>query len=79
MNVTQGNLTIVGANTQKMQVFWNGKEIKGVISLGTEYETKHDRDPDGENRVKIRVETIDAITSKEMSAAGITVKLGRGK
>ncbi len=43
MNISQGSLVIVGANTPGCQVFWNGQEVRGVVALHIDMETDEQR------------------------------------
>ena len=59
---------MVGVHTPNPQVFWNGVEVLGIISIKAECE-------DGEQRVKLK--TFDAAQDAilaEMRAAGIIIK-----
>jgi hypothetical protein len=33
MNISQGSLVIVGANTPDVKVFWNGQEVPGIVGI----------------------------------------------
>lgn len=69
MSVAQGNLAMVGVHTPTPQVFWNGIEVLGIVSI------KVDHEVGDEHRVKLKV--FDAAQDDllvEMAAAGIVIK-----
>ena len=66
MITAQGNLTIIGANTPELKVFWNGKLVPNVVELKTEWEKD-------EHRVKLRVTGDDPMFG-ELAIAGIHIK-----
>ena len=67
MIATQGSLTMVGLNTQTPKIFWNGKELTGILSV------RVDCDED-EQRIKIRVSAASDV-SAEMQAGGVNIKV----
>jgi hypothetical protein len=67
--VTQGALTMVGLNTDKPTVFWNGGIVPGVTAIRVEWE-------DDEQRVRLTVAGFDPIHTS-LQNAGITVKQER--
>ena len=67
INTAQGSLTIVGANTPTVQLFWRGKLVPNVTAVRTDWE--HD-----EQRVKIKVTDIDPALHCELLDAGLIVK-----
>ena len=67
INTAQGSLTIVGANTPTVQLFWRGKPVPNVTAVRTDWE--HD-----EQRVKIKVSDIDPDLRAELLVAGVSVK-----
>jgi hypothetical protein len=66
---TQGALTMVGLNTAKPTVFWNGGIVQNVTGIRVDWE-------DDEQKVKIKVTDMDPAVQAAMQAAGITVKVG---
>lgn len=71
MNISQGSLVIVGANTPDCKVFWNGQEVLGVTSLRIDMDTD-------EQRVALKLRPCesdaDRLRNGEMRIAGIRVK-----
>lgn len=67
ITTANGSLVIVGLNTPAPQVFWNGTEVAGVVSIRSEWE--HD-----ERHIKLRVKGTDDALYMELVAAGIQVK-----
>lgn len=67
MIAAQGSLTMVGLNTPTPQIFWNGKELVGIVSV------RVDCDED-EQRIKIKVNTSSELVV-EMQAGGINIKV----
>jgi hypothetical protein len=66
INTAQGSLTIVGANTPAVQLFWRGKPIPNVTSLSTDWDHC-------EQRVKIKVTAMDPVLQCELLDAGLIV------
>lgn len=69
MITTQGALTMVGLNTAKPTVFWNGGIVPGITGIRVDWE-------DDEQKVKLKVSEIDPAIQAAMLVAGITVKVG---
>lgn len=68
MIAVQGTLTMVGLNTPTPQIFWDGKELLGILSIRVDCD-------DDEQRTKIKVtDYADDALVAEMQAAGITIK-----
>lgn len=68
MLTTQGSLTILNAHTDTPSVYWNGKEVVGVMRV-------HVHNDEDENRVKIVVsDYADEIICAEMTLAGINIR-----
>jgi len=67
MQISQGSLVIVGANTPQAQVFWNGVQVPFVKEFKLDWEAD-------EQRVKLKVTADDAVHA-ELRAAGVNVKL----
>lgn len=63
----QGALTIVGANTDKPQVFWNGQPIPGIKAIAVDWEGR-------DYRVKLKVIAMDPTMQVELMSAGISVQ-----
>ena len=63
----QGSLTMVGLNTPTPQIFWNGKELVGILSV------RVDCDED-EQRIKIKVNAGSELVA-EMQTCGINIKV----
>lgn len=67
MQISQGSLVIVGANTQTAQVFWNGVVVPNIVGIRVDWEND-------EQRVKLKA-SIDDVIYNELRTAGINVKL----
>lgn len=69
MQIAQGNLVIIGANTQAAQVFFNGLPVSGITGIRVDWEND-------EQRVKLKVNGADTETCNALRAAGVIVKEG---
>lgn len=69
MQIAQGNLVIVGANTQTPHVFFNGLPVSGITGIRVDWEND-------EQRVKLKVNGTDTDMYNALRAAGIIVKEG---
>lgn len=70
MIATQASLTMTGLNTERPQIFWNGRELLGILSV------RVDCDED-EQRIKIKVNSAaDNALVAEMLVGGINIKRG---
>ncbi len=65
MNISQGSLVIVGANTPECKVYWKGVEVQGVVALSTTFD-------EDDHRVVIKVAEDPVLA--EMKAAGIEIR-----
>lgn len=65
MNIGQGNLVVVGANTKDQQVYWNGAKVEGIVGLSID---------NNEKRQRVVVTVKDDPVLAEMAAAGIKVR-----
>lgn len=64
MNISQGSLVIVGANTPERKVFWKGVEVECVgITIDSD-----------SNKQRVVIEVAENQTYAEMQSAGITIK-----
>lgn len=70
MQIVQGNLTMMGLNTETPQIFWNGLPVGGITKVNVEWTDK-------EQEVKIRVNGSDDAVYMEMVSAGINIKKGK--
>lgn len=61
----QGSLTMVDLNTQSPKLYWNGRQISGVVGVRVNWESD-------EQKIVIRVQEQQDLA--EMTAAGIIVK-----
>lgn len=68
--IVRGSLTIVGANTEDLSVFWKGKLIPNLRDVRMDWDKE-------EQLVQLRVTSINEVLEVELEAAGITVKKGR--
>lgn len=68
MQITQGNLVMVGVNTLTPQVYFNGKQVEGVVGIRIDWEAD-------EQRVKLKVNGTDDSTYQALLAAGIHIKM----
>lgn len=60
---------MVGLNTPAPRVFWNGKELTGILSVRVDCD-------DDEQRIKIRVSgSADGYLVAEMIVGGINIKV----
>lgn len=64
---TQGQLTMVGLNTDTPQVFWNGDPVPGITSIKVNWE-------DGEQQIRLKVNGVADALYMELVTAGIVVK-----
>lgn len=70
MITAQGALTMIGLNTPSPTVYWNGRELLGILSIRVDCD-------DDEQRVKIKVSNYaDDQLVAEMLVAGINIKRG---
>lgn len=68
--IAHGSLTIVGANTENISVFWKGIKVPNLRSIRIEWE-------EGEQSVILKVAQIDPALEVELKASGIAVKKDR--
>lgn len=66
MQVTSGSLVIVGANTEKPQVFWNGLPVSAVVAVKVNF--------NGKIALKVKKENLQEVTISAILEAGIKVK-----
>lgn len=66
INIAEGSLTIVGANTSTPQVFWNGVLVENVVSVRVSNDVN-------EQRVVITVPEQDA-TLASMQSSGVIIR-----
>ena len=69
MITTQGSLTMVGLNTDKPTVFWNGGIVPNIVGVRVDWE-------DDEQKVKLKVSDMELGMLAEMTVAGIAIKIG---
>lgn len=67
IQTAQGNLVLVGLNTDTPSVFWNGAPVEGVTGIRVDWE--HD-----EQRVKLHVNGADDATYVALASAGVQIK-----
>lgn len=67
MQATQGSLTLVNTHTDAPQVFWNGKQVDGVLRV-------HVHNDEDEHRVKLVVLGADEEAIASMIAGGVHVR-----
>jgi hypothetical protein len=65
--IVQGSLVMIGLNTNKPTVYWNGNRIMNVKAIHTMWE-------DDELRVALRVTDIDPVLMQELQTQGIKIK-----
>ena len=68
MQITQGNLVLIGVNTPTPQVFFNGALVQGVTGIRVDWEND-------EQRVKLKVNGTDHTTYQALLAAGVHLKM----
>ena len=69
MITATGSLTMVGLNTAKPTIFWNGAIVPNITGIRVDWE-------DDEQKVKLKVTDIDPAIQAAMIVSGITVKVG---
>jgi hypothetical protein len=67
MIITQGNLVMLGLNTDAPQVYFNGNQVTDVTEIKIDWE--HD-----EQRVKLKVNGTQDELYMQLVEAGVTVK-----
>lgn len=67
MQIVQGSLVIIGANTPAPVVLLNGKPVEGVVGIRVDWEAD-------EQRVKLKVNGNDDAMYQALLAAGVHIK-----
>jgi hypothetical protein len=67
MQIVQGSLVIIGANTSTPQVLFNGHQVAGVIGIRIDWEQD-------EHHVKLKVNGTDDSTYVALASAGVQIK-----
>ena len=67
MITATGALTMVGLNTAKPTVFWNGGIVPGIVGIKVDWE-------DDEQVIKLKVDGTDNAIYAELLVAGIHIK-----
>ena len=65
MQAAQGNLVIIGANTDTPQVFFNGAKVEGVLSIAVDSRQ-------AVQKVVLKIEEDQAVA--DLQAAGVIVR-----
>lgn len=60
---------MVGLNSHTPSVFWNGKPVPNITSIKVDWE-------DDEQRVKLRVTSMDMALYHALVSAGVSVRMG---
>lgn len=66
MQIAQGSLVIIGANTKTPNVMWNGRQVEGFVDVKVNFSNKV--------TLKIKKEFLESDSVKAVVAAGISVK-----
>lgn len=65
--IVQGSLVMIGMNTNKPQVYWNGNQILGITTIHTMWE-------DDDIRITLKVTAMEDDLLLQLQAQGIKVK-----
>ena len=67
MLTAQGNLVIIGINTDTPQVLFNGIPVTGIVDVKVDWE-------EDERRVRMRVDGNNLALYRQLGDAGVTIK-----
>lgn len=67
MESAKGSLTMLGLNTSTPTVFWNGIKVQNITAVRTDWDAD-------EQRVKLKVTSMDEALYQELITGGIIVK-----
>lgn len=65
--IVQGSLVMIGMNTNKPQVYWNGNQILGITAIHAIWEEE-------DLRISLRVTAIEDELLAQLQTQGIKVK-----